>query len=207
MREVGSSPISNGFDKSERKRFHNLLKLAAESPFEGEREAALAAAKRLAAKHNMDLRDAAAQSEPEPDPEENATSSTGSSGANNWTTPGYEPPPGFEERWGQTKRSTEAYTTAGAEAEKRRWRAAYDAARRRGLDEGGPQPQAKPKRSFSQPKSKRRMNPLIHARTLIQETTLPLAEIAGITQLSMHEIVALKLKLRAEEKKKASARR
>jgi len=51
------------------------------------------------------------------------------------------------------------------------------------------------------------MNPLIHARTLIQETTLPLAEIAGITQLSMHEIVALKLKLRAEEKKKASARR
>ncbi|MGA1066654.1 MAG: DUF2786 domain-containing protein, partial [Alphaproteobacteria bacterium] len=45
------------------------MKLAAESPFEGEREAALAAAKRLAAKHNMDLRDAAAQSEPEPDPD------------------------------------------------------------------------------------------------------------------------------------------
>ena len=37
-----------------------MLKLAAESPFQGEREAALAAAKRLAKKQGMSLEDAAA---------------------------------------------------------------------------------------------------------------------------------------------------
>jgi hypothetical protein len=153
----------------------------------------------------MDLKEAAALGEPEPEPAENAAYANGAAGRQAWSAYGYESPPGFEERWGQTKKSTEAYTTAGAEAEKRRWRAAFDAARRRGLDENDAPPQAKQKRNFTQTRSNRRMNPWLHARTLIQETSLPLSEIAGITQLSMHQIVGLKLKMRAEVKRRARA--
>src|SRR3546814_17575845 len=43
-----SREISTGFTEAERQRFHNLLQLAAESPFEGERANALAADTRLA---------------------------------------------------------------------------------------------------------------------------------------------------------------
>ncbi len=44
---------SRPFDEAERKRFHNLLLLANESPYEGAREAALAAAKRMAKARGM----------------------------------------------------------------------------------------------------------------------------------------------------------
>ena len=55
----------------EQERFHNLLKLAADSPYEGERAAALAAAERVVAKHGMTLDEAAQRNpvEPDPDPE------------------------------------------------------------------------------------------------------------------------------------------
>ena len=51
------SPIEDPrpFDEAERKRFHNLLTLANESPYEGERTAALAAAERMAKARGMDL--------------------------------------------------------------------------------------------------------------------------------------------------------
>jgi hypothetical protein len=55
------SPIEDPrpFDEAERKRFHNLLTLANESPYEGERTAALAAAERMAKARGMDLEEAA----------------------------------------------------------------------------------------------------------------------------------------------------
>ena len=43
---------------SERERFHNLLLMAKESPFEGERTNALEAAERMAKRHNMTLEEA-----------------------------------------------------------------------------------------------------------------------------------------------------
>src|SRR3546814_1630412 len=51
-----SREISTGFTEAERQRFHNLLQLAAESPFEGERANALAAATRLAVRCGLALR-------------------------------------------------------------------------------------------------------------------------------------------------------
>ena len=204
-----SAGISTGFDKQERKRFHNLLKLAAESPFEGEREAALAAAKRLARKHGMSLQDAAAEPEqedqPSQSPKRNQDEFWGRATARTWSGEGFEPPPGFEERWGKTRERDERWKNP--DDEKRNWNAAYDAARKRGLDQEAEAAAEAPKRRApQQPKSSRRMNPEQHARALLQETTLPLEEIAAITKLTIYQIVAIKLKLRAEADRRRRAR-
>ena len=193
----GSEGISTGFDTAERKRFHNLLKLAAESPFEGEREAALAAAKRLAQKHGMSLDEAAAAPEPRQDPKTAKPSDFWSRAAERpWQGYGFDPPPGFEERWGRARSKDDRW--GRSEDDKSRWRAAYEAARRRGLDREEAEPQPKPRRQSNRPKSDRRMNPFQHARALLKETTLPLAEIASITRLTIYQVVGLKLKMREE---------
>lgn len=53
---------------------------------------------------------------------------------------------------------------------------------------------------FSAPyRSRRRMEPYRHARVLIEETTLPIEEIASITGLDVYKVAGLKLKLRPAE--------
>lgn len=201
MRRQGEIPISTGFNSAERQRFHNLLKLAAESPFAGERDAALAAAKRLAARHGMDLNEAAAAPEPAaPQPDRQAEGGFWRrSTARAWSSHGFDPPPGFEERWGRAAREHDARWRR-TEDDKRQWRAAYEAARRRGLDERDAEANAgpKPRRRSNQPKSTQRMNPFQHARALLRETSLPLSEIAHITRLNIYQVVGLKLKMREE---------
>ena len=44
--------------------------------------------------------------------------------------------------------------------------------------------------------SRRRMEPYRHARVLLEETTLPVEEIASITGLDIYKVAGLKLKLR-----------
>ena len=51
--------MSGSFTTSQQQRFRKLLTLAAESPFAGERDAALAAANRMADSAGMDLEEAA----------------------------------------------------------------------------------------------------------------------------------------------------
>jgi len=69
----------------------------------------------------------------------------------------------------------------------------------RGLDvedEARPRPPAR----FSAPyRSRRRMEPYRHARVLLEETTLPIEEIASITGLDVYKVAGLKLKLRPAE--------
>lgn len=147
----------------------------------------------------MDLREAAAAPEPEEAAKPRAArpSDFWRRAANRqWRSQGFEPPPGFEERWGRARDRDQAGRRP--EEDKRRWRAAYEAARRRGLDREEREPPPKPRRASNQPKSDRRMNPHQHARSLLRETTLPLAEIASITRLSIYKVVALKLKMREE---------
>jgi hypothetical protein len=45
-------------------------------------------------------------------------------------------------------------------------------------------------------RSSRRMEPYRHARVLLEETTLPIEEIADITGLDVYKVAGLKLKLR-----------
>lgn len=168
------------FDQSERTRFHNLLKLAAESPFEGERSAALAAAVRLAKRHGMTLEEA----------------STGG------------PPPEVPNKPSMTRREKEEAKVRDVgrhvhmmdnwvSNDKVRRDAALAEAYERGLDSdkrkrGGIQA---PRRNAS------KRNPQSHATVLLKETSMPMLEICSLTGLDIYEVVALKLKMRAPNSK------
>ena len=174
---LGRGSIPTGFAEAERTRFRSLLALAAGSSFDGEREAALAAARRLASRHGMSLAEAARTGgEPEPVREESPF-----------------------ERMRRARAAARAHgvqeNEGRAEEDRARFRAAWEDALRRGLDreEGGPRRQSGP--SFTW-RSRRRLEPVQHATVLLNETRLPFAEIAEITGLDCYAVVGLKLKLR-----------
>src|SRR3546814_6972892 len=66
--------VTDCFTAADKERFNNLLQLAARTPFPGERDNAIAAAERLAARHGMTMAEAAAHdgmpraAEPPPPP-------------------------------------------------------------------------------------------------------------------------------------------
>jgi len=158
------------FTTAERERFHNLLKLAAESPFAGERANALAAAQRLAARHGMTVDEAAAGARAAPRPAAPDAA---------WTTAAAAPFVHLMD-W-------QIY------AAKLRREAAIRAARARGLDPEAP----RSPRAQSAPRANpARMEPRDHARVLLTETSLRLREIVDITGLDIYQVVGLKLMLR-----------
>jgi hypothetical protein len=203
----GRKTISGGFTKDERRKFHNLLKLAAESPFEGERQAALAAAKRLAKKHGMSLEDAAADhtGRDEDDAGSEARAKAKAEAAQNrpWAGAGYDAPPGFEERWGfARKKAANSQDWRATDEDRERFQEAVEEAKKRGLDENEEREKPAPRRQQAQRRSSRRMHPPSHARALLRETTFSIEEIAAITELSVMEITGIKLKMRSEPKPK-----
>lgn len=196
--------ISVGFTPDERKRFHNLLKLAAESPFEGERDAALAAAKRLAKKVGMSLEDAAAdqsgREEVQSVVEERARARNKDYASRPWTADD-SAPAGFAEQWARGRKgAADGHSWRATDQDKKRWTEARDEARKRGLDEAERERAEKPapRRQQAQRRSSRRMHPPIHARSLLRETSFSIEEIASITELSPMEIMGIKLKMRTE---------
>ena len=154
------------------------MALAAGSSYDGEREAALAAARRLAERHGMSLAEAA-----------------------RW---GREPDPVREETPFERMRRERAAARAQAfreserqaEEDRARFRAAWDDAVRRGLDCEDKRPRREPGPGFVW-RSRRRLEPVQHATVLLNETRLPFSEIAEITGLDRYDVVGLKLKLRA----------
>lgn len=180
--------ISASFNEAERKRFHGLLRLAAESPFPGERANAFAAATRLAAKHGLTVEEAAAGDEaPSPAAAASRRHSTMSEtmGARRWFSD-YEPP--------EVSRFMHL-TDIAIRMAKRQHEAAMAEARARGLDAAE---EAAARRQADRPQrtSARRMNPRDHARILLTETSLRLREIVDITGLDIYQVVGLKLSLR-----------
>ena len=174
------SLISSSLSPKERERFHNLLKLAANSPFQGERDAALAAAERLVAKHGMTL-DEAAQRAVEDNQAEAREKERAQTHAEQ----------------DAARRFREAETRRAAD--KDRWEQALREARARGLDDE-PKPKPKgPPPNFSRPRSQTRRNPVVFAQVLLKETGLPIQEIASITKLDIYQVVGIKLKLREAE--------
>ncbi len=150
------------------------------SPFEGERDAALAAAERLVSKHGMTLDEAAQRAV-----EDNATEAREKERAQN------------NAEQGAAHRFREA--EARRAADKEQWEQAWRDAQARGLD-GEPKEKPKaPPPNFTRPRSNRCRNPVVFAQVLLKETGLPLQEIAAITQLDMYQVVGLKLKLRDAE--------
>lgn len=172
------SAAQKPFSEAERDRFHALLKLAAESPFEGERTNALAAADRLAAQHGMNLDEAASVPE---------------------RAPMQEP---FIRPVDEARAKAEA-ELAGVvnlmdhflNSDKARREAALKEAYERGLDAAERKARDRPAAPRFRRKASRR-NPEAHAQVLLTETTLPLAEIVSLTGLDIYEIVGMKLKMR-----------
>ena len=174
--DTDSNPGGRPFGEAERTRFHNLLKLAAESPFKGERAAALAAADRLAKRHGMSLDEAAAGG---PAPEPPKRPSMARRGPH-------------EVRVRDVGRAIHLMDNWVANDKKRR-EAALAEAYARGLDAD------ERKRESMQPprRTSTKRNPHSHAKVLLQETSLPLMEICSLTGLDIYEVVGLKLKMRA----------
>lgn len=150
-----------------------LLKVAGESPFEGERDNALAAATRLAARHGLTLEEAAAGQTEAPEPPEPE------SGA--W--------------WRDPRLASYVHLLdEQIRQDKARRDQALQAAYARGLDAELRKPAKKA--ALKAPRNSRRREPWSHARVLLSETSLPLGEISDITGLGLHDVTALRLKLR-----------
>ncbi|MCZ4281052.1 hypothetical protein O4H49_09705 [Kiloniella laminariae] len=151
------------------------------SPYEGERDNALSAAQRIAAKHNMTLEEAAAggvePEEPKQQPKERKSSYSMSA---------------TERVFANSLHLMDTHL----QAEKARYEAALRAAYDRGLakDNEAPKGLASPVKVRS--KKPRGMSPRVHASMLLRETQLSLREISGITGLDIYQITAMKLKLR-----------
>jgi hypothetical protein len=188
-RNRGENVIRNSFTTAERARFHNLLKLAAESPYEGERTNALAAAGRLAARHGMTLAEAAAagpgSAQRAPDPTRPERPGAGS---RSW-----EDRPWEDRGWTAADMARFVHLMDWQiYVAKQRRDAALREARLRGLDAEDPPP-PRPRR-VPRPNHAGR-NPWDHARVLLTETSLRLHEIVEITGLDIYQIVGFKLKL------------
>jgi len=188
--------ISTGFTDAERQRFHNLLQLAAESPFEGERANALAAATRLAGRYGMTLDEAAAgggakEDRPRGRPRDEYPDHGPRSDDFMADDLGFRPQ--------SLDRFARAMHLMGnfILSDKVRREEALRAAQQRGLD--AEELRKAVTASVTQRKSTRprRMNPDRHAATLLRETSLSFREIANITGLDIYAVVGLKLKLRA----------
>lgn len=170
-----------------------MLKLAAESPFAGERANALAAATRLASSHGMSLEDAAVagadeahagpRQKPAADPDNIRRNARQAAGGASFAG----------------RRAAEAVHNIDTQymSEKERFEAAVREARKRGLDAEERRRAAAAANARPQRAGKRRgRDPKSHARVLIRETSLPLSEICQLTGLDIYQVVGLKLQMR-----------
>jgi len=188
--------ISTGFTDAERQRFHNLLQLAAESPFEGERANALAAATRLAGRYGMTLDEAAAGGGAKEDrPRGRARDEYPDHGprSDDFMADDLGFRPQSLDRFARAMHLMDNFILS----DKVRREEALRAAQQRGLD--AEELRKAVTASVTQRKStrQRRMNPDRHAATLLRETSLSFREISNITGLDIYAVVGLKLKLRA----------
>jgi len=160
--------IDQELTQEERKLFHSLLKLAEASEYPGERENAMAAAKRIAERKGLTLEEAAMVS----------------------------PPVERQERPQQNRREKEAAQHVhmmdhDLRMAKQRREEAMEAARQRGLDAQKRQPRQRNQRVR---RSSAQMPAEIHAWKLVTETTLPYQEISKITGLDIYQIVHMKIR-------------
>ena len=161
-----------------RDRFRALLKLASESPFEGERENAMAAANRLAEQHGMSLDEAA-----HPAQRLSAVEHTKSDVMKDDFTVSK-----FANYFDVSEQNLRM--------DKERREAALSDAIARGLDKSKQHhsdktAQGKPPRKQSQ------RSPRNHAQVLLSETAFSVEEIVSLTGLNRYEVIGLKLKMRS----------
>lgn len=180
--------------QAERERFHNLLLMAKESPFEGERRNALEAAERLARRHDLTLEEAAR---------------TGGEGLQRPTAAAAGMARGrstFETVAAEAAMRERAYAEMArfmhnmddrARSDKIRRDEALRAAYARGLD-AEERRAAERRAAADRPRRRnsRRRNPTVYAQVLLSETRLPLEEVASICGLDVWTVAGIKLRMR-----------
>ncbi len=186
-------PIQRSLSEATRQRFQKLLRLAAESPYAGERANALSAARRLAANHGLSLNEAARagfDARPEAKPETRR----------NGHRPHSDQTRADRRAWNPAYDLARFFhlSEAHIQAEKARRDASMRAARERGLDaeEIAAEKRRREREHRRVWRSGARRNPYSHARVLLSETSIPFAEIAAVTGLDIYQVVGMKLKMR-----------
>ena len=174
---VGIPETRTALSAAERARFNALLKVAAESPYPGERENALDAARRLAKRYGMSLQEAARE------PGGPARTAQMPQRPRRYTA--------------QEMAEIVAFSEARLRADKERYERALREARARGLDGNAIKPEAGPVSTGVRQASQRSRTPHSFARVLLSETALPLSEIVSLTGLDIYRVVGLKLKMRS----------
>jgi hypothetical protein len=189
--------MAQSFTPDERNRLTKLLVLAKESPYPGERQAALTAAERMAARKGLSLEDAARFAAHDAEEAERRDQARRQERAREdyWARRAQEDS-GFARRFHHAFHAQDSQAAAASRARQRQRWAEEDAERRAAED----QRMARNLRT-NRRRSHRRIPPYEHARILILDTNLPLAEIAKLTGLSLHEVIAMKLKLRPAMRK------
>lgn len=147
-----------------------MLKLAKESPFSGERNNALAAAERLASRHDLTLEEAAIGATQTQKAKSDADSA----------------------KYARDLAAFVHMTDYQIYVEKQQRDAALKEAEKLGLDTGKKKPQPRaPTRQAR--RSTARMEPNRHAWNLVRETKLSYQEIATITGLDIYEVLLMKI--------------
>ena len=157
------------------KRFSNLLELAKRSKFRGERNNALSAAKRIAEKHGMTIKEF-----------EKGTSAPKDINSKPWAN---------KSRQKKENITNELFKNINdSYHEKERWQRAVNSAKARGLDENIRKRENIFEKNLNLSKNKRPAGK--HAEVLLKETSLSFKEITEITGLNIYQVVGIKLKLR-----------
>ena len=161
-----------------RDRFRALLKLASESPFEGERENAMAAANRIAEQHGMSLDEAT-----HPSQRHTAVEHAQSDVTKDDVTVSK-----FSNYFDVSEQNLRM--------DKERREAALRDAMARGLDKT--RQQQSEKAAYRTPARKQsQRSPRNHAQVLLSETAFSVEEIVSLTGLNTYEVIGLKLKMRS----------
>jgi hypothetical protein len=191
----------DGFSPKERQRFLKLLEVAHSSTFTGERDAALAAASRLATAHGMTLREAAGMAEPEE------------------PRPPPRRPAGFPHDFGAMRGAFRAQAAmrhamgrdhgphmsglsedARSMAEKQRYESAMADAVRRGLDAEEKRAEAAAaakRRDFVRRPNKRAFRDRTDfIRVLLRETSMSARDIAATVGVTIYDVFREKLLMR-----------
>ncbi|WP_119169089.1 DUF2786 domain-containing protein [Algihabitans albus] len=182
--------MTESFTPDERGRLHKLLVLAKESPYPGERRAALAAAERLAARKGLSLEDAASFAAHDAEMAAERAEREEQRRRESYWQKRSEEDAEFARRFHQAYHAHDSQAAAASRARQRAQWAEEDAERKAAREARETRA-----RSFRR-RSHRRIPPIEHAKTLIRETNLPLSEVSRITGVELNDLIALKLKLR-----------
>ena len=187
------------FSPKDRRRLRQFLELANSTEFTGEREAALAAATRLAENHGMTLREAVGMSE------HDETATARAHQAREAAQPQAPPDPMdvFSRRFGFRPRRAAPEHTAQFRTEeervaheKKKFEEALADARRRGLDAAEIRRARNRDWLHARSRSTRQRPRAEFVRVLLKETTMTAREIALTAGVSVYEVFREKLLLR-----------